>query len=158
MPVPGADLQQLVIQRLLTATGREYIDEIKRRLRNDDAWALMVCPELEERTRWALSRIIESIDDQVRRASERSDTPPTEDWLRRVNTLRRYVGNRLSEMEPVEVAARSNTKEAQAWRAFSARLARRLEEAAPGALETIWTPYGGMTAAQWLAVREERGL
>ena len=64
----------------------------------------------------------------------------------------------LPGMEPVEVAARSNTKEAQAWRAFSARLARRLEEAAPGALETIWTPYGGMTAAQWLAVREERGL
>ena len=142
---------RLTVAQLAALDGREYIGEIKARLRDDEAWVILLVPALEARTRWALNRILDSIDLQKSRVG---DTDPV--WTRRVDGLRGFVKARLDAMVPVEAAPVSLTKDAKLWRGFSARLARELAEVDPSALEAIQMPYGGQTAAQWLAAREEK--
>ena len=145
-------MPELTPDELEALDARSYITEVKTRLRKKEEWEVMVSDRLAERTRWALARMVESIDAQIERAVE-----PTKGWLQRIHTLRRYVTLRLDQMPPLDVPIRSANKEARAWRAFSARLARSIRETNPEALNQIWTPYGGMTAAQWLSAREEKG-
>lgn len=141
-------MPRLTTAALAALGGRDYIMEIKHRLRNDEAWLELLDPALVDRTRWGLSRLIESLDDQLERAEE-----PSEDWVRRVTALRRYAATRLAKIAP---SGLSSTKEAKAWRAFGAKLAGALEESDPDVLHEIKTPYGALSAAQWLAVRREK--
>lgn len=145
-------MPELTPNELEALDARSYVAEVKARLRDREKWEVMVSARLAGRTRWALARMVDSMDAQIERAVE-----PTEEWLRRINTLRRYVTLRLDQMPPLDVAVRSTTKEARAWRAFSARLARTIRETHPEVLDQVWAPYGGMTAAQWLSAREEKG-
>jgi hypothetical protein len=62
---------------------------------------------------------------------------------------------RLDAMPPVEPRP-SASRETRAWRSFSAKLAAALDEGDPTALDRLKTPYGGMTAREWLAAREEK--
>lgn len=147
-------MPELTVAELASLRDRDYIAEVKARLRDDSRWVVLLDPVLTARTRWGLTRIIESIDEQKDRVAESGETD--EEWLRRVNALRRYTKNRLDRMAPVDIGARSNTKEARAWRAFSARLARALATTDPDALDVLYAPYGGMTAAEWLSARDAK--
>jgi hypothetical protein len=62
----------------------------------------------------------------------------------------------LETLAPQEPVQRSSGREARAWRAFSARLARALDAGDPTALDRLQVPYGGLTAREWLAAREEK--
>lgn len=141
-------MPELNIAKLAALDPREYIEQIKAWLRNDEAWLLLLAPELTERTRLGLDQIIASIDRQRARIG---DTDP--EWTRKVMVLRGFAKARLDAM-PAPHVGLSSTKEARAWRAFSARLARQLAKSDPAALEAMKTPYGGLSAAQWL---NERG-
>lgn len=150
-------MPELTIAELASLESRAYVDEIKARLRDDNAWVLMLDPVLCDRTRWGLVRIINSIDAQKQRAD---GVGPTHDkWLVSVNALRRHAKRRLDMMVPVEsvhLGAISTSKEARAWRAFSARLAVALHEGDSSALDSLTTPYGGLTARQWMTAREQK--
>jgi len=146
------------IPALASLDGRGYITVMKSRLRDDEAWDELLDPILVERTRWGLTRLIESIDDQKERAVREHDADPS--WLRSVNTLQRLAKGRLEALEALEgtgsPATLASSREARAWRGFAARLARILAEADPEALQRLRTPYGGLTAAEWLSAREEK--
>lgn len=139
------------IERLASMKGREYIDEVKARLTDDTGWLLLVVPELEESTRWALTTILDSID----RQKARQTAPSSPKWLRSMESLRRLCQSRLDGMgalpEPV-----SNNRETKAWRALSARLAGELLEIDPTVLDRIQAPYGGLTTRQWLDLRQSK--
>ncbi len=141
-------MPRLTPAQLAALAPREYITEIKARLRDDVAWLELLDPRLVERTRWGLTQIIESIDRQRARIA---DTDP--EWTRRSTALKGWAQERLSVMAP-PLSGVSSTKEARAWRAFSARLAQELAKRDPGALELLEAPYGGLTAAEWLEKRE----
>ncbi len=149
-------MPDMSLAELASLPNREYIVQVKLRLRNDEAWLTVLDPRLAGRTRWALSRIIQSIDQQRLRVER--DGTATDSWLRSVESLRRYAKDRLDKMPlPEEVTPhRSANREAKAWRAFSATLARRLAQADPESLEVVLAPYGGLTAAQWLSARDEK--
>jgi|GEM_PF-2423721 len=147
-------MPELTVAELAALSTRDYVDQVKNRLRDDREWATLLDPALEERTRSGLSTMIESLDVQVARAVDRDEADPA--WLGSVGRLRRYAKARLVKMAPKEIAGPSSTNESRAWRAFSDRLARRLAEAEPEGLQEVWTPYGGMTAAQWLIVRDAK--
>lgn len=140
------------VAELAALAGREYIEQIKSRLRDDERWVVMLDPILVERTRWALTRIIDSIDAQKERVLAAGTE--TEGWLIRIGSLRSYAQSRLGRIAPVGV---STSKEARAWRAFSASLATALADIDPSALETLQAPYGGLSAAAWLQKRNEKG-
>jgi len=147
-------MPELTVLQLASIDGRAYIAEIKSRLRDDAAWVILLDPALLERTRWGLNRIINSLDEQKARVVE-SGTGDRE-WLNRVDGLRRFAKRRLDRMTLDNPRIESNTKQTRAWRAFSARLARVLEDYDPTALEGIQSPHGGLSAAEWLAAREEK--
>jgi hypothetical protein len=143
-----------MIVALASLDGRGYMAQVKERLRDDDAWDTMLAPEIIERTRWALTRLIESIEEQKARA--KAENRAGVDWLRGVNSLQRLAQGRLEALTPQEPTQRSNTREARLWRAFSARLARALDSGDPTALDRIRAPYSGLTAREWLEAREEK--
>lgn len=143
------------VEELATLGGREFIGEVKSRLRNDARWQVMLSPALIDRTRWALGRIISSIDEQIERVTLSGTAE--ESWLMSINALRRYAKLRYDTMpSDTPIQAMSTTKEARAWRAFSARLAHILDGYDPTALDDLKTPYGGLSAREWLAAREEK--
>jgi len=133
---------------------RGYTAEVKTRLRSDEAWLMMLEPIVLERTRFTLQRIIHSIDLQKARV----DASGTVDakWLSSVNALRRHASARLDVMPPSTAPVSAN-RDVRAWRSFSARLARLLDESTPGVLDHVEAPYGGLTARQWLEAREAKG-
>lgn len=143
-------MPKLTAAELAALGGREYIGEIKSRLRDDHAWVTLLDPSLVERTRWGLTRIVTSIDEQKSRVLSESGAMP-DAWLKSVDALRSYASARLSRLLPP-----SNTKEIRAWKTFSARLATALERVDPVALDLLETPYGGLTAAEWLAARDTK--
>jgi hypothetical protein len=148
-------MHSMTIAELAALDSRDYIGEIKARLRDDKAWLELLDPALERRTQWGLGKIIQSIDSQKARIT---DADP--EWVRRAESLRKLAKKRLDKMVPDQALAAamgtSSTKEARLWRGFSARLALVLREYDPSALEEIQAPYGRQTAAEWLAAREEK--
>lgn len=144
-------MHELTTKQLAALGGRDYINEIKNRLRDDSRWAFMIEPELVEYTRWALETIIASIDAQQARVSDGDDPK----WVKSMVTLRRLCQARLSALSPSQTPI-SSTREARAWRAFSARLAMALDDHDPTALDSLQAPYGGLTARQWLDARHAK--
>ena len=141
--------------------GREYIAQIKLRLRNDDAWAELVSEELVNRTRWGLTRLAESIAAQIERANKDAHTDRM--WLRSITLLRDMVEDRLAELpDRVEhhqpLRTESSSREARAWRGFAAKLASVVAEVDPAALRGLQTPYGNLEVEDWLAAREAKQL
>jgi hypothetical protein len=143
-----------MIVALASLDGRAYMGQVKERLRDDDAWDTLLAPEIIERTRWALTRLIESIEEQKARA--KSEGRAGADWLRGVNSLQRLAQGRLEVLTPQEPSPRPGGREARAWRQFSARLARALDGGDPTALDRIRVPYSGLTAREWMTAREEK--
>lgn len=142
-------------QDLMNLDIRSFADEVKARLRDDARWAVMAEPDTIVRTRKALTRMIASIDVQKERAALLDSTDAK--WVYGVNLLRRYAKARLDVMAPLDDEAMvSETKSSRAWRAFGARLAQAMSEGDCEALDTIQTPYGGLTTREWLAAREEK--
>lgn len=145
---------KLSIVQLAALDSKEYVAEIKARLRNDEAWAALVGPTLLVRTRHELTRMVDSIDFQRNRALSAGTAAPG--WLTSLDALRRLLTLRLVPLGPDPEPVRSNNKEIRAWRSFSARLAAVLREDDHPALDDLKTPYGGLTAREWLAAREEK--
>jgi len=135
-----------VLKRL---DGRGYVNAVKSRLSDDAAWEQLTHPDLIPRTRWALTRLVSSIEEQKRRQDAAAADAA---WLIGVNNLQRLARARLSAL-PGEVGTGSANKEIKAWKAFSARLAGLVD---PAMLETVSAPYGGLTAAEWLNARGEK--
>jgi hypothetical protein len=144
----------LTVEDLAALSPREYIGQIKLRLSNEEQWKVLVTPALKNRTRWGLGRIVSSIDVQKVRNAEMGPVNPA--WLLKVNALRRMAQGRLEVVDPRGPSGDSSTREAKAWRAFSATLARLVESYDPEALVSVQAPYGGMTALQWLQAREAK--
>jgi hypothetical protein len=146
---------KLSILQLAALDPKEYAGEIKSRLRNEEAWAVMVGPSLIGRTRTTVIRMVESIDFQRSRAISAGTAAPG--WLNALDALRRLLSLRLEPLAPPDGAFRvSSNKETRAWRSFSARLAAVLVEDDHPALDSLKTPYGGLTAREWLAARDEK--
>lgn len=146
---------------LASLSGRDYIGQIKARLRDDEAWAELVVPNLIGRTRWGLLRLSESLNDQIERAS--SDVSTDTNWLHSVHTLLGLVDGRLNETqhrpEPKqEQQTIASSREARAWRGFAAKLAEVVMEVDPSALRGVQTPYGDLEVEDWLAAREAKKL
>lgn len=148
-------MPKLTTMELAALKPREYIGQVRSRLRDNEAWADVLAPELMPRTQWALGRIIASIDEQkVRVAGSGIDDP---DWLIRVNSLRRYTKMRLEQIAPADSPyIISGTKEAKAWRAFSARLARALASGDVDAIYSINPPYTDLSTLEWLDARDAK--
>lgn len=146
-------MPELTVPQLAALDGKSFAAEVKTRLRNNEEWVVLLDPVLVERTRYSLSRIVDSIDAQKARVAEEGVSDPK--WLTKINRLRGYAKARLDAMAPPEAPV-SSSKEARAWKLFSARLAAELDAADPEALDTLKTPYGGMTAREWLTAREEK--
>jgi len=134
--------------------GKSFTAAVKNRLRNDEAWSILMHPLLIDRTRDCLTHIVESIDEQKARILSAGTEDPV--WLRNIDALRRYVIVRLDSMGAAPVPVLSTSKEAARWRSFSAQLAMALETGDTDALDRLKTPYGGLTARAWLAAREEK--
>lgn len=146
---------------LAAADGRTFIDEMKRRLGDDEAWEEMLTPLLRARTKWGLTMLIDSLAKQRERAVYNNQADAR--WLVSVDTLRRIAQSRLQEMsywrgarEPVEVVTVPSSREARAWRGLAASLAEELGKHDPVALEEFTTPYGGLSVAEWLNAREAK--
>lgn len=148
-------MSELTLANLLAMRPIEYSAVVKARLRNDEEWVILLDPVLANRTRGVLNRIIDSIEAQKERAREEGQTDTS--WVHRMNTLHRYVKQRLEAMGASEGVIESRTKEARAWKAFGARLAAALADEAWEAIDEIHTPYGQLTARQWLESREAKG-
>lgn len=129
---------------------RDYVREVKARLQDDAGWEELLAPELVEKTRRTLLRMIDSIDEQKRRSGE-----DDEKWVRNINRLRTLVKTRLDAM-PAPVPQSSN-KETKAWKELAARLAKALNDGEGGfALTYINIPYSQMSVDEWLEAREEK--
>lgn len=139
---------------LLTMDKRDYGTEVKLRLRDDKLWEVLLHPSLSAQTRNVLNRMIDSIEMQKERS--RLDHTIDMNWVYRMNTLQKYVKIRLSAMGPSEGVMESRSKESRAWRHFSARLAQALIEQDWEAVDEIKTPYGDLTARQWLYARKAK--
>lgn len=138
--------------RLTALPGRDFINEVKLRIRDDEAWAPMVAPVRVEKTRWALTRLIDNIDGQLARVGDTDDAR----WIAGITALRGSCQRRLDALPPAPTPRLSNNKETRAWRGFAARLAEVIEEIDPEVLDELKAPYGAMTARQWLKAREEK--
>lgn len=130
---------------------KQYSREMQIRFKDDKAWLDMLDPRIVERTRSALVWMIDSIKAQQEAARKRGEND--KDWVKRGNLLASYAAQHLSKMPPEPP---SSTKEAQAWRAFSAKLAQALRDNDTKAIKTIRAPYSGLTASEWLIAREEK--
>jgi hypothetical protein len=137
------------VKELAALGGRSYINEVKLALTHEKRWARLVGPELMEYTRWALDRIIDSIDSQKERAGATAGAA----WLRSVNSLRGLCVRRLGDLPNVPT---SHNREIQAWKEFSAELAASIRAYSPESLSLLSAPYGNMTALQWLESREAK--
>lgn len=142
----------MTIPELAALNVKAYVAELKTRLRDDETWVELLDPVLVERTRGVLTRMIESIDAQRARAAETGGDD--ERWLHGMADLRRYTVKRLDAMPPPIGA--SGSKESKAWRAFAAQLAEELAIVDPLTLNKLRTPYGGLTAREWLKARNEK--
>lgn len=151
-------MSRITKETLRSMGGREYIGQIKLRLRNDDAWAELVSEELVNRTRWGLTRLAESIAAQIERADKDAHTDRA--WLRSITLLRDMVEDRLAELPEHHQPLRteSSSREARAWRGFAAKLASVVAEVDPDALRGLQTPYGNLEVEDWLAAREAKQL
>ena len=154
-------MSRITKEMLRSMGGREYIAQIKLRLRNDDAWAELVSEELVNRTRWGLTRLAESIAAQIERADK--DTHTDRGWLRSITLLRDMVEDRLAELpdrvqHQQPARTESSSREARAWRGFAAKLASVVAEVDPDALRGLQTPYGNLEVEDWLAAREAKQL
>lgn len=146
---------KLSIAEMTVLGVKEYANEVKGRLRSDREWVTMLDDTIIERTRSCLIRIVTSIDAQKKRIALRNE-PTDTNWVNSANKLQNLAQARLDEM-PVERESMGPTsKEARAWRAFSARLAVVLHDRDPEALDGLEAPYGGMTARQWLSARNAK--
>jgi hypothetical protein len=67
--------------------------------------------------------------------------------------LRRLCNRRLEAIAEPPV---SHNKETRKWKGYAAHLATVIEALDPFALDGIKTPYGDMTAREWLSAREEK--
>lgn len=147
---------ELTLSQLAALDHKGYVHQIKARLRDDERWLVLLDPVLVERTRASLARVIDSIDAQKTRVAEEGDVD--QKWLHSINGLRRHAKARLDAIAPTVAPVISGSKEARAWRRFSARLAGVLESADHPALDELKAPYGGLTAREWLAAREEKEM
>lgn len=134
--------------RLIDLDPRAYNKLVKETLRDDDAWLALVTPQLIDKTRTTLLKMIVSIDTQIE-GYNGGDTQ----WLKNINRLRHYAKTRLDAMPPVAVSGNQETK---AWQGFCERLATALRDNDTGAIDRLRTPYGGLTARQWLNKRQEK--
>ena len=139
-------------EELLAMWSRAYTNEVKSRLRNDADWAQMLEPVLVERTRDALAHMLQSIDEQKERITAQGTATPK--WLSNINSLRGSVQRRWDQMQGSVPAAVSARRETRAWKSYSVRLATALVAQDWDALDTIKTPYGNLTARQWLLTKD----
>ncbi len=149
------DPQRMSVPALAALDPRTYTTEVKARLGNDIAWAVLLDPVLVERTRRSLASLVASIEDQKLRATDEGDADLR--WWKSVNRLQGLAQGRLATLTPRNTdRTTASSREARAWRGFAARLAQVLAEADPEALTRLQTPYGGLTAAEWLNARDEK--
>lgn len=149
------DSQRMSVPALAALDPRTYTTEVKARLGDDIAWAVLLDPVLVERTRRALASLVASIEDQKLRATDEGDADLR--WWKSVNRLQELAQGRLATLTPRNTdRTPASSREARAWRGFAARLAQVLAEADPDALTRLQTPYGGLTAAEWLNARDEK--
>lgn len=146
-------MPRLTVPQLRLLSGREYVAEIKLRLRDDAAWIDMLDPAVVERTRWGLKRMIESLDEQLERG--RAAQVPDEPWIIAMTTLRGLAVRRQEGLETAQAPVMASSREARAWRGVAARLAGVVSVLDPAVLDEIVTPYGE-PVAQWLAERHEK--
>ena len=165
------------IRTLIGLTGRDYVGQIKLRLRDDEAWKDLLAPSLVTRTEWGLTALYDSLDEQVQRAN--GDMNTDTNWLRSVYVLMGLVKRRLDGLPEdwAEIgnaaheasiagrgsagsagsarAARTSTEE---WAALVAELAEIVEEFDPDALVGLRVPNQNIDVVDWLAAREAAGL
>jgi len=142
-------MPELTLEELSAISGRQYIDEVKSRLRSDTQWLVMLNPAIVEHTRWALNRIMKSIDEQ----RERVGSDGNAEWFRSTTALHKLCQRRLFAMAP---PAASRNRETRDWKEFSARLAYLVDGADSKALDNVKVPYGNITAREWLEARNEK--
>lgn len=84
------------IAELSSMPGRDYMDEIKARMNIEPDWKLMTDPAIIERTRWALTTLIDSITEQKQRA--RQNGTLEQNWVRTVDRMRAIAIMRLDRL------------------------------------------------------------
>lgn len=84
------------IAELSSMPGRDYMDEVKARMGRNPDWAVMIKPEVIERTRWALTTLIDSITEQKQRA--RQNGTLEQNWARTVDRMRAIAIMRLDRL------------------------------------------------------------
>ena len=165
------------IHTLIGLAGRDYIGQIKLRLRDDEAWKDLLAPSLVTRTEWGLTALYDSLDEQVQRAN--GDMNTDTNWLRSVYVLMGLVKRRLDGLPEdwaeignaaheasiaglATAAARAgsaaNTASTEEWAALVAELAEIVEEFDPDALVGLRVPNQNIDVVDWLAAREAAGL
>lgn len=144
-------MNDLSVPQLASLHQPLFTAQVKKALRDDEGWLVLLDPMLIERTRETLIGMVSSLDAQI----ERYDgTDPQ--WLRAVNSLKRFAKARLDAMPISMVPITSGNREARAWRALCATLADALESEDYLAIDRLHTPYGGLTVRQWLINRKEK--
>lgn len=138
---------------LLTMKDREYTALVKSLLRDDVGWKALVTPSLMEKTRATLVHMLVSIDSQIERYTQEKVADPK--WLVSITALRRFVAARYEALPPSVPEMTTESNKTRAWRSFSAKLAMALEEGDTDALDTLRTPFGGVTARVWLTKQKE---
>jgi hypothetical protein len=146
------------VGRLAALDNRAFNEEVKSRMRNNDAWVLLLHPAIIERTRATLKRLIRSLNEQRDRgmAEHTNDTS----WLRSMESLKRIARERLDQMPPQpfpDLPALSNTRETRSWRALAAALADELIASGSPAADELYTPYGALTVREWAERRHAKG-
>lgn len=146
--------QDLSVSELAALPIRDYANELRVRLRREEAWAVLLDPTLIERTRHALTRIIASIDVQRLNAAQKGTTTP--EWLRSINSLQQWSRERLEALPAPQSAPVSVSREARLWRALAAELAHALACGDLDAIDRVKTPFGNLTARQWISARADK--
>lgn len=155
-------LHEVTEESLFSLPGREYITEVRNRMNDNALWAeITSTPRLLNRTRWALTRFIGSLDNQIERA--KGDVATDEYWLNAVTGMRKRAKSRLDAIPERKIvvtndAAVATSREARAWRGFAAQLASIAVEVDPSALSGLRTPYGDLDVVDWLAAREAKQM
>ena len=139
------------VRELANMPGRNFVSEMKRALRADDYWEHFTDPLILERTRWALTTVLSSIDEQIE-----AEQFPARDWLNSIRRLRQICRLRLGNLPVNDGPVISGTREARAWRGFAALVAQSLAEVDPDALEALTAPYGGMNGLDWLTAHNRK--
>ena len=165
------------VRTLIGLTGRDYVGQIKLRLRDDEAWKDLLAPPLVTRTEWGLTALYDSLDEQVQRAN--GDMNTDTNWLRSVYVLMGLVKRRLDGLpedwaeignaaHEASIAGRGSAGSAgstrtartstEEWAALVAELAEIVEEFDPDALVGLRVPNQNIDVVDWLAAREAAGL